>query len=389
MRYRIALLTIGTFVIGTDAFAVAGVLPDITRRLHASVASVGHLVTAFAIAYALASPVIGAATAKWDRRRLLLTALVGFSLGNILSAAAPSYGVLLASRIVCGIAAAGFTPTAVGTAGMLVGPEARGRALATVGAGLTVATVVGVPLVTLIGTELSFRATFGVIAGAAALAAAIIAATFPPVPAQGGATLRQRIDVARVPGVLPTLAVSLCAFIGGFSVYTYISPLFTHLLATSATSITLLLLAFGIAGAFGNSLGGRLTDRIGSEQCVIVGLVAASLGLLLIRFIGDAWAGAVLAIVVWGVGGWMQVPAQQARLIAIAGAAAPMAISLNASAMYLGIGVAGLVGSAVISVGGLNALGLFGAAMGIAGLALALLWYRRRARTAVARTVPA
>lgn len=148
-----------------------------------------------------------------------------FAAGNVLCAVASSYEILFGTRIVCGVAAA-FTPTAASTEAMLVDAEARGRALATVTSGLTAATVLGVPIVTLIGTQLSFRTTFAVIAGGAVLSMAVIAAAFPPVPMIGGPTLRERIDVTRVPGVTSTLAVSLYRLLGDFSVYTYISPLF-------------------------------------------------------------------------------------------------------------------------------------------------------------------
>jgi len=388
VKYRIAILAAGTFVIGTDAFAVAGVLPDIASRLNVSTGSVGHLVTAFAIAYAIASPLLSSLTTKWDRRTLLLTALLVFAAGNALCAVAPNYEILFAARIVCGIAAAAFTPTAAATAAMLVAPEARGRALATVAAGLTVATVIGVPIVTLIGTELSFRVTFAVIAGGGLLGIAVIAAAFPAVPTVGGATLRERLDVTRLAGVTPTLAVSLCSFLGGFSVYTYISPLFTDQLGTGATQITWLLLAFGVAGAFGNSFGGWLTDRVGAERCAVIGLFGASAGLLAIPLIGDMWTGAIAAILIWGVGAWMTLPAQQTRLIRLSGPAAPMAISLNASAMYLGIGLAALLGNAVISVSGLHGLGPFGAIMGAVALGLTAIFYRGERRMPAASPQP-
>jgi predicted MFS family arabinose efflux permease len=379
VNFRVLILAVGAFVIGTDAFVVAGVMPDIAARLDVSTTQVAHLITVFAISYAVASPVLGAAFGHWERRRLLLLALTVFVASNVVSAVASTYGLMVASRVFAGIGAALFTPTAIATAAMLVPPERQGRAVAGVGAGLTIATVIGVPLATLLGTGLSFRWSFWAIAIAGALAAIVVRIAFERVPSAGTATLRQRVGVVRVPGVTPTLLVSLCAFVGGFSVYTYISPLFTDRLGIDAQAVTVLLLAFGVAGAIGNTLGGRLADQIGPERTVQLGLVLAAAGLLMIPFVDVSWPGSVVAVVVWGVGGWMQVPAQQSRLISAAGRAAPMAISLNASAMYLGIGLAGLLGSVVIDVAGLDGLGPFGGAMGVIGLALTAVYYRRPA----------
>ncbi len=376
-RSRNLILAVGTFVIGTDAFVVAGIFPELVNRFHVSDSSVGHLVTVFAITYALASPVLGAATSHWERRRVLLAALAVFTIGNIAAALAPDYAVIFAARIVAAVGAAMFTPTAAGTAAMLAAPQARARALAQVSMGLTIATVLGVPAATVLGTTVSFRWTFAVIALAAVLAAAVIRVTFPAVPAQGGATLRQRIGITRTSGVLPTLVVSACAFIGGFTVYNYISPLFASQLKIGATAVAWLLLAFGLGGAAGNFLGGQLADRLGPNRTVALGLILAAGGLALIPVAGDRWAGVVVAILIWAVGGWMQVPAQQHRLISLAGPAAPLAISLNASAMYLGIGLAGVTGALVINTVGLGGLAPFGAIMGLVGLAVVMGFYRQ------------
>lgn len=386
-RSRILILPVGTFVIGTDAFVVAGVLPGLTEELRVDPTAVGQLITVFAVAYAVASPVLGALTGHWERRRLLLTALAVFAVANLLTAVSPTYVFMLFTRALAGAGAAMFTPAAAGTAAALVAPEVRGRALALVGSGLTIATVIGVPLAALFGNVVGFRAAFWAITAAAAVVAVVIAVRLPTVEMPGGTTLRQRLGIARVPGVLPTLFVSLCAFVGGFSVYNYIAPLFEGRLGADGTSITLLLLSFGVGGAIGNFVGGSVADRFGAFRTVLAGLVLATGGLLLIALVGHTWAGAVPAIVLWGIGGWMQVPAQQARLVALAGpVAGPLAISLNASAMYFGIGVAGAVGGLIIGTAGLGWLAPFGASMGVLGTVITLVCYPRAEREAVSDT---
>lgn len=373
----VSVLAVGTFVVGTDAFAVAGIFPKLITRFHVSVGAVGDLVTIFALTYALASPVLGAVSAHWDRRRVLVTALIIFTAGNIIAALSPDYGVMVIARVVAAIGAAAFTPNAVATAAMLSAPEARARAIARVGAGLTIATVMGVPAATILGTEVSFRWTFAAIAMAAAAAALIIRIILPAVPVPGGATLRQRIGITRTNGVLPTLLVSACGLVGGFTVYNYISPLFTTQLKIGASTIALLLFIYGIGGAAGNFLGGELADRIGANYTVAAGLVLCITGLSIVAGMGDNWAGAIAGIFIWGIGGWMLVPAQQHRLVSLAGPAAPLAISLNASAMYLGIGLAGLTGTAVIKIVGLSGLAPFAVFMATVSLAIVASVYGR------------
>lgn len=377
-------LALGTFVVGTDAFVVAGLLPDLSARLGVDAVAVGQLITAFAVTYAVASPVLGAMTGTWERRKVLLVSLAVFTVGNVLAALATGYTMMVVARIVAAAGAAMFTPAAATTGAMLAAPEQRARALAQVSFGLTIATIIGVPAATLLGTAVGFRGTFVAISIAAVVVMLVIRLVLPAIPSPGGATLRQRIDVTRIPGVVPTLLVSAAAFIGGFTVYNYISPLFTDRLGISPGSITFMLLTFGVGGAVGNLLGGELCDRIGAFRTVVLGLVLAIVGLAVIPLAGSTWAGAVVGVFVWGVGGWMQVPAQQARLISLAGAAGPVAVSLNASAMYLGIGIAGVLGAFVISLLGLVALAWFGAALGVVGLLITLAFYRRTAAPAAA-----
>ncbi|MFC5661510.1 MFS transporter [Kitasatospora misakiensis] len=148
---RLLLLALGTFAVGTDTMVMAGILGPIADDLGVSVTAAGQLVTVFALGYALLAPPLAALTARWPRRRLLLTALAVFGAANALSALAPSYGTLLATRVLAAAGAALYTPTANAVATTLVTPERRGRALATVLGGMTVATALGVPLGTWIG----------------------------------------------------------------------------------------------------------------------------------------------------------------------------------------------------------------------------------------------
>ncbi|UWU90959.1 MFS transporter [Bradyrhizobium sp. CB1015] len=144
-------LTLGAFAIGSEGFMIAGLLPALARDLNVGLPAAGHLVTAFSLAYAISAPVMAVLTAGLERRRLLIVAMAGFALGNLLAALASGYAALLAARLLLALSAASFMPAASGYAAALGGPERRGRALSAVTTGLTLAIIGGVPLGVLVG----------------------------------------------------------------------------------------------------------------------------------------------------------------------------------------------------------------------------------------------
>ncbi|MYR55389.1 MFS transporter, partial [Streptomyces sp. SID625] len=189
-RGNAALLAFGTFVVGTDAFVVAGVLPDIARSLRLSLGAAGQLVTVFAIAYALGSPLLAALTAHWSRRTVLVTALVVFAAGNAATAVAPDYVTVLAARVVAALGAALYTPNAATTAGALAGDRHRGRAFSVVNIGLTSSLVLGAPLGTAVGESYGWRATMWLVTILPLLVAPLLVLRLPRVRLAVGAGLR-------------------------------------------------------------------------------------------------------------------------------------------------------------------------------------------------------
>src|SRR3954471_53563 len=164
MSPRTYLLALGAFAVGTSGYIVSGVLPAVSRDLHVSAATAGQLITAFAIAYAIASPLLAGATGRWERRQLLVAALGVNALGNALSMVAPNYTVLLLTRVVSALGAAVYTPSATVVATVLNPPERRGRAVAMVFGGLTFALIIGVPAGNLIGGAIGYKGVFGLVA---------------------------------------------------------------------------------------------------------------------------------------------------------------------------------------------------------------------------------
>jgi len=374
-------LAVATFAIGTEAFVIAGLLPVISADLQISVAATGQLVTVYALTYAVGSPILAVTFNNFDRRDALTLALGCFIAGNLLAVATTTFPLLLASRMLMALGAGLCTPTAIGVAVAIASPERRGRAVALVTSGLTVATVVGVPLGSLVGNQFGWRATFALVAVLGAIALAGLLFGLPRGLPRTTATLGQRLAVARHSAVLYALATTMLWAVGGFTVFTYLSiPL--HNFGFGASDISLALLVFGSAAAIGNMLGGTLADRLGPLPTAALGLaglaVALTLQSLTLKFVAPEHARYVLLTLIfcWGISGWAFYPAQVARIMRIDPQASMIAVSLNASAMYLGFAIGGAAGGFVLSVSGPNDLGWTGGCSVAA--ALAVLLFRGR-----------
>ncbi|GAB1646633.1 MFS transporter [Krasilnikovia sp. MM14-A1259] len=381
---KVYLLALGSFAIGTDTFVTAGVLPAISADLHVPVAATGQLVTVFAVAFAVFAPVAAALLAGAPRRTLLLSALALFAAANLLSAVAPAFWVLLLSRVLAAAGAAAYTPTAAAGGAALVEPERRGRALAVVLGGVTAATVLGVPITAYVGMQLDWRVTFLVVAGLAVLALAALALVLPAVPAPPPVGLRVRIGVLGDRQVLLAIVTTVLYYVGGFALYTYLAPALSGGGAVSASKIAGFLLVFGVAGLAGNALGGRLTDRIGPVPVLAGGLVAFAAALLLFPLASRSVAGTVAALAVWGVSAWALTVPQQHRLMAFAPSAPAVAVGLNSSATFLGIGLSGIVGGVALTRMGAAELGYLGGVLVLAALGVVALQTVTSRRSAAA-----
>jgi predicted MFS family arabinose efflux permease len=377
-QMSILWLAVAAFAIGTEAFVIAGLLPVIAADLQISLAATGQLVTAYALTYAIGSPILAVTFNNLDRRTVLILALSCFIAGNLLAVLAASFAMLLASRMLMAVGAGLCMPTALAVAVAIASPERRGRAIALVTSGLTVATVLGVPLGTWIGNHYGWRATFILVAGLGAVALAGLSFGLPRGLPRTTATIAERLAVARRGSVLHALSVTALWGIGVFTVFTYLAiPL--HGLGLSPTEISLALLIFGIAAAIGNMLGGTLADRIGPVPTAASGLVTVMMALILqsltLKWLPAEYARPVFLslIFVQGIGGWMFYPGQVANLVQVEPQAPMIALSLNASAMYLGFAIGGALGGIVLtglSPADLGWVGGCGVAAALAGLLL-------------------
>jgi predicted MFS family arabinose efflux permease len=387
-------LALGAFAIGTEGFMIAPLLPGIAGDVAVSVATAGQLVTAFALAYALSSPILTALTGNFDRRRLLILSMAGFAMANVVAFAATGYWTLMAARILLAFAAGLYMPNANALAGALVAPERRGRALAIVNGGTTIAIALGVPLGALVGDRLGWRMTFAGVAILAAIATVGLIAGLRPGIGAGSAiaSLRERIAVARQPVVLAALLVTTLWATGAYTVYTYLATYLAAATGIAGAGTGLVLFMWGIAAAVGLFIGGALNDKLGPRSVIVPSLVLLALAFVSLaasaRLLsqGAALVPVLVAVATWGLAAWGFFPAQQARLIGIAGLkAAPVVLSLNASFMFVGFSAGAALGAVTLAHGTAADLGWVGAACEAAA-ALLVLATRRRSVVSAAST---
>ncbi|WP_214412933.1 MFS transporter [Sphaerisporangium fuscum] len=374
MYRSLLVLATGVFAIGTDSFVIAGILPQMAASLHVGTAAAGQLITAYALAYAVLSPVMGALTGNWPRKRLLVTGLAVFVLGNLATVTLPVFGLVLAGRIVAGAGGAMVTPAANAAGAALAPPEKRGRAIALVMTGLSAATALGSPLGTaLAGLTGTWRATILFIAAVGLLSMLGVASLLPSIAAPVPLGLRERLTPVADARVMLTLGTTLLVYTGLFSVYSYIGIGFDRVTHGDGTTLALLLLVWGLAATAGTLGSGRLTDRLGNRRVLNTAVAVAAIDFALLPWSSRYLATSVLALVVWGLCGWGALTPQTHRLLSVFPHLAPVLTGLASATVYVGVSLAAAVGALGMAAVGPYGLGPFAAVLIALGLVCAEL----------------
>ena len=376
-----AVLSAGNFVIGMGAFVVVGLIPLLAQDLGVSEAAASQVLTLYAVAYAIGSPLGVALTGHMPRRVLLAGAMVVFGLAAAVAALAPSFEVLLAARIAAALGAGIFTPVAAAV-GAATAPEAeRGRALARVFFGLTLAQVMGVPVGVYLAFALSWPWAFGLVF-ALALPLGLMLWRLVPADLAFQATALSALGAA-LRDLRGLLAVSFTAFFLGavYVIFTFLAPLMREEMGYGGAQISAVLLIFGAGAVLGNLVGGWMGDRLGPERTL--GLLAlVQIGLMPLFSALPVPDIALWALVLlWSMAGWSFMAPQQMRLMALAPERQGVMLALNAAAIYVGAAWGGALGAAVIAGPGTGVLGVAAGAAGLLALG-SLVVSQRLARRA-------
>lgn len=384
MPLALIALAIGAFGIGTTEFAPMGLLPDIAGSLHTSIPTAGQLVSGYALGVLIGAPVMTALGTRVARRPMLMLLMGLFVVGNVLTALAPVYGLVLAGRLVTSLTHGAFFGIGAVVAAELVAPARRAAAISLMFSGLTLANVVGVPLGTLVGQQFGWRTTFLLIAGLGVAGLAGIAVLVPRLPRPAGVRLRHEARALRNPQVLLAMGMTVLGFGGVFTAVTYLAPLMTSVAGYPPSAVMWLQVLFGAGMVAGNLLGGRLADRR-LVPTLLVALAALATVLAAFTLTGHTRIGAAGTVALIGALGFTTVPPLQKRIIDTAPAAPTLASAVNIGAFNLGNAIAAALGGLVISAGfGYPAATVVGAAMAAGALLLAVTSVVLDRRTAVA-----
>ncbi|HEY3684439.1 MAG TPA: Cmx/CmrA family chloramphenicol efflux MFS transporter [Streptosporangiaceae bacterium] len=371
MPIAVYVLGLSIFALGTTEFMISGLLPQIATDLGVSIPDAGLLVSGFALGMLVGAPVMAVLTLRLPRKVTLLAALGVFAAGQALGAVAPSYGALMAARVLTAVATGAFWAVGGVVATRLVPPERRGRALAVMVGGLTVANVVGVPLGTVVGEALGWRAGFWAVGALAALGFAGVAVFVPRVSgAEARPDLRAEVRAfasARIWAALATTAVVAAAIFGVFS---YVAPLATGVTGLAPGLVPVVLMVFGVGGVLGVVVGGRVADAY-PFRTLYWGLAGLAVVLALLGVaVRVPWAVLVLAGA-FGVAGFVINPVLNGRVIGLAGDAPTLAASSSVSAFNTGNMLGPWLGGLVIEGFGTSAVPWLGA--GLAALTVGVV----------------
>ncbi|EMD29984.1 Cmx/CmrA family chloramphenicol efflux MFS transporter [Amycolatopsis azurea] len=351
MPLAVCVLGLSVFALGTSEFMITGLLPGMAADLNVGIPEAGLLISAFAIGMVVGAPLLAIATLRVPRRATLMALLVVFGISHVVGALGSGYALLFATRVVSAVACAGFWAVAAATAVALVPVERRGRALAILVGGLTVANIAGVPAGTFLGQHAGWRAAFWAVTALTVIALIGVFALVPET--QNG---EDKTDVATelrlYRGGRFWLALGVIALAQGmiFATFSYLAPLLTEIAGLPESWVPGVLSLFGLGALIGITAGGRLADAR-PFATLYGGLGVALLALVLLALSGPATPVAIFAVFLFGVAGFGINPALNVRAFAVAGNAPTLVGASTTAAFNVGNTVGPWLGGESIDAG--------------------------------------
>lgn len=377
MKINVPLLALalGAFGIGVTEFSPMGMLPIIADDLGVSIPRAGMLISAYAFGVLVGAPVMTLVFANMARRNLLLLSMGIFTLGNLMSALADSYNMLLLGRVITSFNHGAFFGVGAIVAMSVVAPEKRAGAVAAMFSGLTIATIGGVPLAAYVGEAIGWRPAFFVMAVIGVITMIALRLSLPPMVNTQKANVRHELGVLVKGPVLMALLLTVVSSSAMFTVFTYIVPILQGETLASTHFVTAMLVLYGVGLSLGNYVGGRFADR-SLYLTLVFSLIAVAVLLVIFAVVSASTLAVAPLIFLWGIASFALVPPLQSLVVQEAKEAPSLASAMNIGAFNLGNALGAVLGAAVINSGlSLNAVPLAGAATAVLGLLL-VLWFR-------------
>ncbi|MGW8824255.1 MULTISPECIES: MFS transporter [Paenibacillus] len=362
--WKIYVLAIVSFLVGTSEYIISGVLDKIADSLGITITAAGQLITIFSLVYAILTPVLMALTAKVERRKLLVYSLGVFVVANLLSFALPGYIPFVIARVLMAMGAGMVVVTALGIAAKIAPPGKQASSIATVVMGFTASLIIGVPLGRVAAAAFGWKSVFGLIAVLGILSMFVLHKAIPKTTGDAPVPLLQQFALLKKPKVALGLAITFF-WLGGYSVaYTYLSPYLLNVSGLNEQWISSALFAFGIASLIGSKFGGFSTDRWGVPLTLIGGMLLHIIALIVLTFT-DAGASVMLVfavLVIWSLAAWSSGPTQQYNLVQLEPNSSGVMLGLNQSMMQLSMAAGAGIGGIAIERISLSSIAWIGAA---------------------------
>jgi DHA1 family inner membrane transport protein len=378
MPLALFALTIAAYAIGTTEFVIVGLLPTVASDLSITLPLAGLIVSIYALGVTFGAPVITALTGRIERKPLLIGLMALFIGGNVMAALSPTYEMLLVARVLSAFAHGVFFSVGATIAASLVPENRRASAIALMFMGLTVAIVTGVPLGTFIGQTFGWRATFWAVSGLGVIALAGIAALLPnTIEKAPPASLMDQVRVLGSGRLLLVFGMTALGYGGTFVTFTFLAPMLQDITGFAASSVSFVLVLYGLAIAVGNIAGGRIADKNPAKALTwLFGL--QSLVLVTFSFTASSPIPALITLAALGFLSFANVPGLQLYVVQLAKQHRPRAVdvasALNIAAFNLGIAAGAWIGGLVVaSKLGLAATPWVGAILVAGALLLTLL----------------
>ena len=364
-------LAMGGFAIGTVEFATMSLVPFMAKDLNIDAPTCGHVISAYALGVVIGAPLIAVASARIPRRLLLIGLMLMFALANGLSALAPTYHWMMLFRFLSGLPHGAYFGIAALVAASVVPLERRTTAVGRVMLGLTVATIIGVPLANLFGQIVGWRFAFLIVAALASMTAILVAWFAPRDQVHADASPLRELGALARPQVWLTLGIGAVGFGGVFAVYTYLASTLMYVTGAAASTLPLVLVAFGIGMTLGNVIVPRFADK---ALMPTAGAALVWSTLMLALYPLAAHNAVAIAFDLFGIGlGCALATVLQTRLMDVAGEAQALAAALNQAAFNTANALGPWLGGMAIAAGyGWTSTGWVGCALALGGL---LIWW--------------
>ncbi|HDX9577269.1 TPA: MFS transporter [Bacillus pseudomycoides] len=381
---KVLFLAIGMFALGFDAYVIAGLIPGISETYGASASQVGQAVSVFTLFYAISAPVFASILAGKPIKKVLLISLLIFGGANALTALSPNFTVFLISRAIAGIGAGLFSPLAVAGSTMLVPDGEKGRALGLTIGGMSMGTVLGVPIGLYIADIFNWQFVMWVVAILSFIGAISILKFLPQVPVSAPPAIKERLAMFIDKRVTITVLITFFASISSLGLYTYLSPMLQEM--DPMGNLTMYLWSWGLGGLFGSLFIGYLIDYFKKPKALaLMILIILTVSIICIPLMINLSIVKYLPFFIWGAMGWAAQAPQQHILLSYQPKQGSAAVALNSSINYLGSSVGATLGGVVISLG-MGTMSLIYFAVFSIGISVMLQLYSMKSNFSMIKT---